>query len=192
MKNFKIYFAVLLVALVGLVVNVGAAEYVLNPIADTYIRDGGSAQENYGRAPFLELKWESERDGMTRVALITFDISSIKSVERAKIRLFAEWVDVLDVRELAVFDITGFGWDENQVTWNDVSLEDGSLITFLDVPSIENIWHEIDVTEQLQAQVAAGSSTFSVRIENLSDDWGGLVRFTSKEGADAPQLVIID
>lgn len=192
MKKFKIFISVLLIALVGLAVNVGAAELVLNPIADTYIRDGGSVQENYGRAPFIELKWEAEREGMTRIAYMTFDVAGIRSVERAKIRLFAEWVDVLDVRELAIFDVTGFGWDEYGLTWEDVSFEDGTLITFLDVPSIENIWHEFDVTDQLQAQIASGSSTFTIRIENLSDDWGGLVRFTSKEGENSPELVIIN
>lgn len=192
LRNFKIYLSVLLIALIGFALNVGAAEHVLKPIADTFIRDGVSGQENYGSEPVIELKWESEREGMTRVGFITFDIADISSVERAKIRLFAEWVDALEIRELVVFDITGFEWEEKELTWNNVPLVDGSVINFLGVPNIDEIWYEIDVTEELKNHVAAGSSTFTIRIENLSDHWGGLVRFSSKEGTNPPELVIID
>lgn len=192
MRNIKFFIGVLLVALIGLAVNVAAAEHVLNPVADAFVRDGEHDQNNYGSDPVLELKWDANGPGFTRITFITFDIENINSVERAKIRLFAEWVDVLEVRELVVFDVTGFEWVEEELTWNDVSFEDGTIIGYLDVPNIEKIWHEIDVTDQLKEHVASGASTFTVRIENLSDHWGGLVRFSSKEGADAPELVIID
>lgn len=192
MRNFKIYVCVLVVALIGLAVNASAVEHVLSPVADTYVRDGEYELENYGSELILESKWDGISEGFTRIIFLTFDVEDIDSVERAKVRLFAEWVDVFEVRELVVFDVTGFEWNEDELTWNDVSFEEGTIIGFLDVPNIENIWYEFDVTDQLKEHVASGSSTFTVRIENITDHWGGLVRFTSKEGENSPELVIID
>jgi len=192
LKNFRTNICVLLVVLVGLAMNVSAAEHVLNPIADTFVRDGWNAEENYGTVESLELKWESDREGMTRIAFITFDISDISSVERAKLRLYVEWADQLEVRELAVWDMTGFEWSENELTWESAPSEGGSLITYLGVPNIPDIWYDVDVTSILKDHVEEGASTFTVRIENISDHWGGLVNITSREGANPSQLVIVD
>lgn len=51
-----------LLVLVCLAVNVSAAELVLPPIEDTYVRDGGDAGNNFGTADVLQVKWESDRE----------------------------------------------------------------------------------------------------------------------------------
>lgn len=191
-REYKFSLIMLLIALLGLTISVSAAEVNLKPVADTYIRDGDQADTNFGDIDILELKWEADRGGMTRIAYLTFNIADLASVESATLRLYAEWVDQLEVRELAVRDISGVEWSENELTWENAPQDEGALIGHLFVVSLDGIWYELDVTKEVQQLVREGASSFSVRIENLDDHWGGLVRFSSKEGGNSPQLVVVN
>lgn len=191
-REYKFSLIMLLIALLGLTISVSAAEVNLKPVADTYIRDGDQADTNFGDIDILELKWEADRGGMTRIAYLTFNIADLASVESATLRLYAEWVDQLEVRELAVRDISGVEWSENELTWENAPQDEGALIGHLFVVSLDGIWYELDVTKEVQQLVREGASSFSVRIENLDDHWGGLVRFSSKEGGNPPQLVVVN
>src|SRR5690554_8016084 len=110
---------------VALAVGVSAAEVVLYPIEDAYVRDGGDAATNFGASEQLQLKYESEREGFTRVIFLKFDISEIESVEKATLRLFLEKNDVLEFKTLAFYDITGEEWSEHEITWENAPLEGG-------------------------------------------------------------------
>lgn len=191
-REYKFSLIMLLIALLGLTISVSAAEVSLKPVADTYIRDGDQVDTNFGDIDVLELKWEADRGGMTRIAYLTFNIADLASVESATLRLYAEWVDQLEVRELAVRDISGVEWSENELTWENAPQDEGALIGHLFVVSLDGIWYELDVTKEVQQLVREGASSFSVRIENLDDHWGGLVRFSSKEGGNSPQLVVVN
>lgn len=182
-----------LLAVFCLAVNVSAAELVLKPLEDTYIRDGGDAANNFGNADVLQLKWESDRGGMTRTVFLKFDISEIENVERATLRLFMELNDVLEMKHIALYDITGVEWSENTLTWETAPKTGGEHIRDVFTDNFANVWLEINLTEFVKKHAAAGTKVVSIRIEHKSDHWGGAIFFTSKEGADAtkhPQLVI--
>lgn len=165
---------------------------VIYPTADTFIRDGGSANTNYGNAARLELKYEADRAGMSRIAFLKFDLSDFAGVEQAALRLFVEFSDVLETRVLRFYDVTGIKWSENSLTWENVPLESGTLIVDLNVSNESGLWYEIDLTEQVKHQLLKGSDEISIRIENKTSHWGGAVFFTSKEGEkNHPELRII-
>ncbi|MGB4265503.1 MAG: DNRLRE domain-containing protein, partial [Limnochordia bacterium] len=133
-----------LLAVFCLAVNVSAAELVLKPLEDTYIRDGGDAANNFGNADVLQLKWESDRGGMTRTVFLKFDISEIENVERATLRLFMELNDVLEMKHIALYDITGVEWSENTLTWETAPKTGGEHIRDVFTDNFANVWLEIN------------------------------------------------
>jgi len=182
-----------LLVLVCLAVNVSAAELVLPPIEDTYVRDGGDAGNNFGTADVLQVKWESDREGMTRITFLKFDISSVTAVERATLRLFMQLNDVLEMKQLGLYDVTGVEWSEKDLTWETAPRTGGTHIRDVFTDNFANVWLDINLTDFVKKHVESGTKVISIRIEHKSDHWGGAIFFTSKEGADAakhPQLVI--
>src|SRR5690606_28994582 len=103
-------------------VGTGTDELVLFAIEDSYVRGGGFASTNFGASEQLELKYEAENEGNTRVIFLKFDISEIESVEEATLRLFLVKNDVLDFKTLAFYDITGLEWSEAEITWENAPL----------------------------------------------------------------------
>ncbi len=191
-KGFsQVLFSMVLVLVFCLVVptSVFADKQVLHPIADSFVRDGDVAEVNYGSEDRLEVKWEAERGGMTRISFITFDISDLASVQSAVFRFYVDWADVLEVRDLEFWSISD-AWLEDEITWENAPLQGGTLIGTVPVVSLDDLWYEINVTNQVLENLLNGSSTFSIRIENLDDHWGGLVYLSSREGENPPQLVI--
>ena len=72
-------------------------------------------------------------------------------------------------------------WQEETVTWNNAPAAETNLLAQLGSVSA-NTWYEVDVTS-----VVTGDGTYSFRI---SDSVGG-ADYSSTEGANAPQLVIM-
>lgn len=192
-EMLKKSIVLVLLAVLCMAVNVSAAELVLKPIEDTYVRDGGDANNNFGSADVLQVKWESDRAGMTRTVFLKFDLSEVTDVQKAALRLFMQFNDVLEMKQLAFYDITGMEWSEQTVTWETAPRTGGEHIRDTFTDNVANVWLEVNLTEFVKKHVAAGTKVVSIRIEHKSDHWGGAIFFTSKEGADAayhPQLVI--
>jgi len=193
-KMLRRSLIIALLVMIGLAANAAAAEIVLHPIADTYVRDGGDAANNFGAAEVLQLKWESDRGGMSRIVFLKFDISEVPAVERATLRLFMELNDVLELKRLAFYDITGVEWSESEITWETAPLTGGEHIRDTFTDNFANVWLEVNITDKGQKKVSAGKDLISIPVEHKSDHWGGAIFFTSKEGAEAqnhPQLVIV-
>ncbi|NMB39301.1 MAG: DNRLRE domain-containing protein [Firmicutes bacterium] len=192
-KLYKSFMLVLTLALVCMAVNAAAAEVVLNPVADTFVRDGDNAAENFGDADRLELKWESDREGMTRISFIKFDISDITAVEKATLRLWVEFSDVLESKVIGVYDVTGEEWSESELTWENAPLTGGTHVKDLYTDNLGYLWLKVDLTEQVKQYILDGVQEISIRLENKSDHWGGAVFITSKEGENNhPELVIVN
>lgn len=190
-KMFKGSLLALMFVLV-LAMSVSAAEVVLNPVDDTYVRDGGDAANNFGDASQLQLKYDSGAEGMSRMAFLKFDISDFTSVEKATLRLWVELSDTLESKTLGVYDITGEEWTESELTWETAPLTAGTHVRDLFTDNLGFLWMKVDLTEQVNQHLQDGLQEISIRIENKSDHWGGAIFFTSKEGANNhPELVVV-
>jgi len=164
----------IMMLVVALAVGVSAAEVVLYPIEDSYV------------------KYESEREGFTRVIFLKFDISEIESVEKATLRLFLEKNDVLEFKTLAFYDITGEEWSEHEITWENAPLEGGIHIRDAYTDNFENVWLNVNITDMVRKHVEAGTKVISIRINHRDDHWGGTIFAPSKEAAaNNPELVIV-
>ena len=83
--------------------------------------------------------------------------------------------------QAAIFCVADNAWTDYTVTWNNAPAGDGTPIASLGRVTI-NTWHEVDVTSLI-----AGDGIYSLRVTSPSSNGAD---YSSKEGTNAPQLVV--
>jgi len=111
--------------------------------------------------------------------LLKFNVTGVngQTITNAKLRVYN--VDAAS-KGGDFYSVSDDTWDEDTVTWNNAPPADITLSGTLGAVSI-NTWYEVDVTSLITTD-----GTYSLRI---SDSVGG-ADYSSKEGANPPQLVI--
>ncbi len=140
--------------------------------ADTYLRSTRPTT-NFG----AEKQVVVEDDDGESLGLVRFRIGDVGIIAQATVRLFVERAgDGADVRF-----VSDSGWDEATVTWNTRPAADGPVTGVIDDPRTGR-WVEVDVST-----LATPNSRLSLAVVPRSD---GAFAFTSREGANPPQLVV--
>ena len=144
------------------------------PVEDAYIASG-SPTTNYGSATTLQVD-----NSPIKHFLIKFDVTGLNGgqVVSAKLRLYN--VDPAS-KGGDFYAVNDTSWQEETLTWNNAPAALTNLIASLGSVSANN-WYEIDITSLI-----SGDGTYSLRISSTSSDGAD---YSSKEGANPPQLVI--
>jgi PKD repeat protein len=150
----------------------------LTPVADAHVKST-SAMKNYGTLDHLRLRNGGTTSDTYRTYL-KFDVSGLSGAPAsAKLRLFATdgGPDGGSVFR------AGNAWTETGLTWNNApAVTGGSLASAGTVAN--GAWVDFDVTS---AVTGNGEVTFQLTTTSSNS-----VYFTSREGADKPQLVLLD
>ncbi len=178
------------------------------PIADTYAIGDWRSGDNFGEEEKLEIKLDAHdsENNSHRKAFLKFNIGEWSKLTSATLNLFAEQTDssdVLDIRTIAVYDVTNEeDWEEDDLTWDNASeglLNRGTFIaefdvSGLDVEAEDGKWYKVDVTELVKGYTLDNTEEISLRLESLTPHYALQVHFTSREGVEAnrPILVIED
>ena len=159
------------------------------PVGDAYVYAGG-ASTNFGGAAQLVVKHASSTSDR-REALLKFDLSSFgATIGTVKLRLFGRILDNR-VSSLAT-DVykTSTAWVENAVTWNNRPSSSGSKLGTVTVTGTAGTWLELDVTQFIVAERAAGRNAVAFLLRNPSTS-SPYNLFNSREAAqNTPQLVV--
>lgn len=156
----------------------------LTAAADTYVTDA-TTTTNYGTAGTLQVKKSSA--GYNRQAFISFDISSLSTVNTAKLRLFAG-LNTADSVQIAVAGVSS-SFNESTVTWSTKPAV-GSTLGTATVKSNAASWFEIDISAYVKAAKAAGQTTVTLSIAGTASTTA-FVNIASREsGANGPQLAV--
>ncbi len=153
----------------------------LNPIADAQIRSGVFANTNYGSEAFMGIvgnggDWNLE--GYAR-----FDLSTITGVATsAQFRIYVENTGNTPVEVRATADAND-GWNESTITWNNSPVVNQLIST---VSSSSTGWVTVDVTSLVQNE-QQGNNILSL---NFVHGGSSYMAFTTREGSNAPELVI--
>ena len=112
--------------------------------------------------------------------LLKFDVSGLNGqpVTRAVVRLYNVDASTGGGDFYPVSDTT---WQEETVTWNTAPAAGTSQLASLGAVN-PGLWYEVDLTSFI-----TGDGTYSLRITSLSTNGAD---YSSKEGAQPPQLVI--
>ena len=168
-----------------------AASFCASPVtetvtasADSYV-DGAllSAGTNFGAATTVRVR--SDALGNQR-ALVRFSLPVVPAsctLSQAKLRLHAS--SASGGRTLEAFRAAG-GWTETGVTWNNQPAIAGPAAT----ASASTGWVELDVTAQVAAMYDGTNHGFLVRDASEGGVLAKAQAFSSREGANAPELVV--
>jgi RHS repeat-associated protein/CSLREA domain-containing protein len=144
------------------------------PVDDAYIANDAPST-NYGSAITLQTDNTPIKD-----FLLKFTVSGVngQSITNAKIRLYN--VDSA-TKGGDFYHVANNSWQQSTVTWNNAPAAGSTLLASLGSVS-PNTWYEVDVTSLI-----TGDGTYSLRVSSTSSNGAD---YSSKEGANPPQLVI--
>jgi hypothetical protein len=157
-------------------------------LADTYVRGGQYAGTNYGTAVELIAKFGADPQ-YRRDAYLKLDISSVQPTSTVTLRLFGRLSDTRAPNVTAAISLLSSStWSETTVTWNS-GLTSGSPWATVVVAGTTSAWYDVDLTNQIRAERAAGRTTIAIALKGAADTLP-YVSFSSRESGNAPQLVI--
>jgi trimeric autotransporter adhesin len=146
----------------------------LQPAADAYVQSG-SPTKNYGTQTSLRLRAGSP----LYTSYVTFDLSAVTgTVTSAQLRLFATDASPDGGR---VFGVPAASWTESGITFDNAPALTEPALGSLGATTVGS-WAQLDVTSAVHAgsRVSFGLSTASTNS----------AYYSSKEGANPPQLVV--
>jgi parallel beta-helix repeat protein len=171
-------------AVLSLWLSAVAHAVVLNPTADSHVRDGSSANTNFGTAAVLEVRTAS---GQNRDAYLKFDLTGMSGITDVKLRINAALSGNGSVATSA-YSVPTTTWTETGITWNNRPAL-GSQLSTATVSGTSNAWYELDVTAYVQSEVAAGRPVISLGLHAASSN--RIVNVKSRESAtNKPELVV--
>lgn len=150
-------------------------------VADAYVNPS-SPTANYGAATTLRL----DADGSAYTSYLRFNVSGLtKRVQSAKLRLFVTNTSPQAGALYTVADTyqgATTPWTETGLKWNNAPAITGAPLSTGGSAATSNAWVEFDVTAAVRNN---GIYSFGLKGTSTND-----VQFSSKEGANPPQLVV--
>ncbi|MEX0763050.1 MAG: DNRLRE domain-containing protein [Dehalococcoidia bacterium] len=162
-------------------------EMTVEPEADTFVRDGVAAGENFGEEPDLVVK--TSDNGFNRHSFLRFELSGISGpVTNAQITLYPLTVGMEEPFANQA-SLVSSEWNEMAMTWN-TKLDGGDVIATWDISGTSPI--TFDVTNEVRAALSEGNKLAIVISAPTDAGAGAWVAYGSREhdGGGQPELAI--
>jgi N-acetylneuraminic acid mutarotase len=162
----------------------------LSPAADSYVRDGSFAGQNFGSATELHMKLSGP--GFQREGLMRFDLAAVgANVASAKLRVFGALQDNRSSNVLTDVYGTAATWSESGVTWNNRPGPTTAKLATITILDTTQRLYEVDVTAYVQGLKTAGQTAVSFLYRNPATA-GPYSFFKSRETSTSnkPTLVV--
>jgi peptidoglycan/xylan/chitin deacetylase (PgdA/CDA1 family) len=170
----------------GDLIGSGSTDVTRTASADAYVRDGDSANTNFGTATSLVVKKSST--GFNRVSYVKFSISNLTGVTAAKLQMWGKLGSSGSV-PVAVGPVATTSWSETGITWNNKPAIGSALATGA-VSSTTLTKLEFNVGTYVKNQRAAGKTVVSFAVQGTTNT-SAVASFNSREAAsNKPRLVI--
>ena len=169
----------------------GTTTRTLSSVADSYVGSHSSAAKNFGSTGELMVK-AAAPDAYNRHAYYKFDLTSLTNITSAKLRLFGRLISdvAADAVTTGVFGASDAAWTESGITWNNKPSSGSTALATTRVTAGAARWYEWDLTDYLRQQKAAGKTSVTLVIKNLTITKAS-AGFRSKEASsNKPQLVV--
>lgn len=151
----------------------------LNPIKDAYVKAGNSSDINYGSNAELLVSQKANQD--LSQAYLNFDLSEVNEVDKTIVRLYSNSA----VSGSITVSETTNDWSETGITLNNAP----AVETFIATTQVETAkqYYEWNITPFIKSKLG---STASIVFGHNSIN-GETIKFDSKEGNNAPELLLI-
>jgi MYXO-CTERM domain-containing protein len=163
----------------------GFEHVVVSPEADTYVRAGTYATENYGDAELLVVK--AGNPDFTREVYLRFGVGDVDDFERVVLRLRQPGLGFGGMRYGIAMQSQP--WDEHTLTFDNRPEPAEAFAHWFPEQADDSL---LDVTAQVHEVLAAGGDALSFRIW-ATDYYGGrpMASFGSREGEPALQPALV-
>jgi hypothetical protein len=163
----------------------------IEPEADSYVRAGTYANQNYGTSTTLDVKYNSSANN-NKYGFMRFNLENIgEHIESAKLYIYAKQTES-SVREwdLKLYEVRNDQWSETGVKYTNMPALSNLLAT-VNVENSEYRWKEIDVTDYIRSQ-AGGDKKASFGFYQDTGKSGVNIAIHSKENSmNKPYLKIV-
>jgi hypothetical protein len=164
---------------------------LLPAVADAYVRDGSTANTNFGNATSLEVRTSGA--GNNRWTYLRFDTTGLTSIGSARLRLFGSLsATALMSLKTAVYGAPNTTWGEPTLTWNNKPASGSTALASVTMAnSTAGRWYEWDITSYVRQEKAAGRHVITLVLKNTTSSVSNAT-FSSKEAgaANAPRLAV--
>ncbi len=160
------------------------------PVADSYVRNGSYANNNYGSASILTLK--KDASSYEREVFLKFDLNSLTTTpSTGKLRLYLDDADTDAAQNTwTLYYVADDSWTENTLTWSNKPTSDNNALHSVSGVSMGN-YIIFDVYNQLISEYH-GDKVLSLRLVSTTSGSQTTSHFASKENlilSNAPQLI---
>ncbi|WP_116953510.1 CBM96 family carbohydrate-binding protein [Jiangella endophytica] len=163
----------------------------IEPGADTHVRNGASADVNYGRGALEVRNNPSLGSGFERIAYLTFPLSAAqgRTITAAVVHVNGRLSTENTTTSVGVHAVADTGWVETALTWN-TRPPLGDRVGTLRVSGTEAGWYTVDVTELVRGLAAEGRD-LGVALTGDVATYGPHVQFNARESSvDRPYLAV--
>ena len=158
------------------------------PSADGFVR-GTSPARNFGSSRLLSVAARAGSERRRSDAFFRFDTGPGDApLASAKVRFFASNAGTGKVAT-SVFAVADDGWTESSLTWKQRPPL-GELLGTLVVQSRPYAWIELDVTDYVNAERAAGRTSVSFALHNRGTGPQRVLVLSREARANRPELVL--
>ncbi len=156
----------------------------------TYARQESMlAGTNYGSEGKLAVK--ASDVAAARESFLKFDLSAISSVSKATLRLYGNVSGKLTGGVgVAVYGSDTTSWSENSLTWDNMPATTGSTLAAFTVTGTSEKWYEIDLTDYLKAQKAAGKTSITLVLMGIASTSPYAQFHSDDASSNRPELVV--
>jgi PKD repeat protein len=156
----------------------GTGTRTLEPVADAHVKST-SATKNYGTVDHLRLR-NGGTSSDTYRTYVKFNVAGLTAAPAsAKLRLYS----TDGGPDGGSVSTAGNAWTETGITWNGAPALGGTSLASAGTVA-DNAWVDFDVTSAVRGN---GEVTFALTTTSSNS-----VYFTSREGVNKPQLVLLD
>jgi hypothetical protein len=171
----------------------GPGQWVTNPTADTYVRDGSSAAQNMGSAASLQVR-SSATAGNTYESHLKFRIDSLATIASAKLRVYGNALGGTDTVQVALYPVDSTGWLESgtkSMIWNNKPAL-GAKMAQVKVAGTALRWVEYDVTEYVKTRKAAGATLVGFALQGATQTTAYAAFNVRSSATGKPELFLAD
>lgn len=164
--------------------------FTLNTIADTFVRGGTYANNNYGTNVTAEVRMSTTADNY-RDTYFLFDLTNVNNITSAVVHYYGRMGSTTASALNEVHAEATTDWSETTMTYNNRPAM-GDILGSVTVTGSTYAWYDVDVTAYVQAEKAAGHNRVSFVIHGATDP-GTYELIETKEwsAANAPKIIVV-
>lgn len=162
-----------------------------NPVADSYVRAGSYANNNYGTETRM---YSRKATTDTYESYLRFDISSLPgNLSSAKLRLYSKISNSNNPSiPVEVLNVPVNSWQETTLTYSNKPAPNGTALATVTISGTTFQYYEWDITQQVISLKNSGINSISLLARNTVITNNSRVVFYSKEAtSNKPQLIIV-